>query len=206
MPLSLIGAGFGRTGTNSLKLALEVLGFAPCYHMNEVFDHPDHAILWKDKVLGGALDWESILSNYHAAVDWPVCSYWQELSDYYPDAKVLLSVRDPEKWFASMSNTIFPELSQPPPTKNEYLKVRHAMAKTLILEQTFEGRTSDKSHVIDVYLRHNKMVQDNIAKERLLVYEVSQGWQPLCEFLDTKIPEEPFPRINTKNKFQKVRF
>lgn len=206
MALSVIGAGFGRTGTNSLKLALEILGFEPCYHMNEVFNHPHHALLWKDKVLGEPIDWEGILSNYQAVVDWPACTYWQELAEFYPDAKVLLSVRDPEKWHASMSKTIFPELSQPPPTNNQHLKVRHEMAKTLILDQTFGGKISDRSHVIEVYLRHNEMVQARIAKERLLVYEVSQGWDPLCEFLEIEIPKEPFPRINSKDEFQKARF
>jgi len=206
MALSVIGAGFGRTGTNSLKLALEILGFKPCYHMNEVFDHPDHVLLWKDKVLGEPIDWESIFTNYQAAVDWPVCSYWQELSEFYPDAKVLLSVREPEKWHASMAKTIFPELSHPPPTTSEHLQVRHEMARMLILEQTFESKMSDMEHVIDIYLRHNKTVQERIPKERLLVYEVSQGWPPLCDFLKIEIPDKPFPQLNSKDEFQKARF
>jgi hypothetical protein len=105
--VKLIGAGFGRTGTMSLKIALETLGFSPCYHMTEVFAHPEHRGFWISAWRGDPADWDGVLGEYEAAVDWPACTFYEELMKRHPDAKVILSVREPERWYESVRNTIY---------------------------------------------------------------------------------------------------
>ena len=106
MSLRVIGAGFGRTGTASLKVALEKLLGAPCYHMIEVFQHPEHVALWHEAALGNMPDWNRLFEGYASAVDFPASAFWPEIMNAYPDALVLLSVRDPEQWWQSASETI----------------------------------------------------------------------------------------------------
>jgi hypothetical protein len=200
MPLDVIGAGLGRTGTLSLKLALERVGFAPCYHMKEVFEHlEDHVPLWDQAARGESVDWDALFRGYRSAVDFPVASFYRELADYYPKAKVVLTLRDPERWFQSFSDTIMRPLTQPLP---DNLAEWGAMTRKAILERVFKGNALDKAHVIERFRHHNDEVERTIAPERLLVYEVSQGWKPLCEFLGCSIPDEPFPRVNTTDEFQ----
>ena len=114
MALSVIGAGFGRTGTLSLRIALERLGLGPCYHMLEVFEHPEHIEVWNRAADGREVDWEALFRGYRSAVDWPVCAFYQELASRYPEAKVILTVRDPERWYRSAVDTIFPVMTGPP--------------------------------------------------------------------------------------------
>src|SRR5690606_21852220 len=139
MSLSVIGAGFGRTGTLSLKLALEQLGFAPCHHMTEVFANPDQAATWLAAARGEAVDWDSLLEGYKASVDWPSCHFWRELAAHYPDAKVILSTRDPRRWYESISNTIFPAMKAAA-SDEEPVRSVMAMASYLVAEKTFGGR------------------------------------------------------------------
>ena len=200
MPLDVIGAGLGRTGTLSLKLALERLRFGPCYHMKEVFEHlDDHVPLWDQATRSEYVDWDALFQCYRSSVDFPVASFYRELADYYPKAKVVLTVRDPERWFQSFSDTIMHRLTQPLP---DNLAAWGAMTRKTILERVFKGNALDKAHAIERYRQHNDEVERTIAPERLLVYEVSQGWKPLCEFLGCRIPDEPFPRVNTSDEFQ----
>lgn len=200
MPLDVIGAGLGRTGTLSLKLALERVGFGPCYHMKEVFEHlDDHVPLWDQAARGEYVDWDALFQGYRSAVDFPVASFYRELADCYPKAKVVLTVRDPERWFQSFSDTIMHRLTQPLP---DNLAAWGAMTRKTILERVFKGNALDKAHAIERHRQHNDEVERTIAPERLLVYEVSQGWKPLCEFLGCRIPDEPFPRVNTTDEFQ----
>jgi hypothetical protein len=196
VPLCVIGAGFGRTGTMSLKLALERVGFGPCYHMTEVFKNPEVAGYWEDAADGKRVDWEQVFAGYRSSVDWPGATFYRELADAYPHAKVILTVREPEAWFKSTQATIFardiPDDSQEP-WERMALKV---------IADLFDRQMHDKKKLIEVYERHNEAVQRQIASDRLLVYEISQGWQPLCDFLDVSVPAEPMPRVNTTEEFQ----
>jgi hypothetical protein len=197
MPLRVIGAGFGRTGTLSLKLALEQLGLGRCYHMVEVLENPAHATFWSTAVEGEAVDWEALLGPYGAVVDWPACTFWRELASRYPEALVVLTVRDPEAWYRSAHDTIYQVMQRGPADD-----VRLAMARRIVLEHTFGGRFEDRAHAIDVYERHNEAVRRTIPAGRLLVYEVREGWEPLCRFLEQPVPAEPFPRVNTSEEFR----
>ena len=199
MTLVLIGAGFGRTGTASLKIALEKLGLAPCYHMLEVFSHPDHAPLWHAAASDPRIAWEGPLAGYSATVDWPGCYFWRELAERYPDAKVLLSVREPGSWYRSVRDTIYQPLTDPPGVMPPGWR---EMTRDLILEGTFGGRLDDRDHAISVFERHNEAVKRAIAPRRLLVYEASEGWEPLCRFLGRPVPAEPFPRVNTTDEWR----
>jgi hypothetical protein len=198
MTLKVIGAGFGRTGTLSLKLALEQLGFGPCYHMVEVFKNPQAPQWWVDAA-DGRPDWATIFGGYNATVDWPNATFYAELAEAYPEAKVILTERDPEAWFASTQATIFP-YDEPP---NDDAPFNQMFRK--VIGALFDYRMRDHDHVIDVYLRHNAEVRRRIPPERLLVYEVAQGWAPLCAFLDVPVPEAPMPAVNTTEQFRAMR-
>ena len=200
MALSVVGAGFGRTGTLSLKLALEQLGLAPCHHMTEVFANPAQAATWLAAGRGEAVDWDALLEGYKASVDWPSCYFWRELAAHYPDAKVILSRRDPQRWYKSISSTIFPAMKGGTPDE-EPIRTVMAMSNRLITKKTFDGDTSE-AHVLDVLARHEAEVKRSIAPERLLVFDVAEGWEPLCTFLGVPVPATPFPRTNSTEEFQ----
>ena len=196
MTLSVIGAGFGRTGTLSLKLALEELGLGPCYHMVEVFKNPAAFDWWSDAADDPRrANWAQIFEGYNATVDWPNATYYKELADAYPDAKVILTERDPETWFDSTQATIFandvPE-GAASPFPRMVRKVIHPL---------FDGRMHDKDTLISVFRAHNAQVRQAIAPERLLVYEVAQGWGPLCDFLGVAVPEGAMPKVNSRDEF-----
>jgi len=191
MSLQVIGAGFGRTGTKSLQAALEILGFGPCYHMVEVLPKgPKEFALW-EKAGAGKPDWDAIFESYKATVDFPACTFWRELADYYPEAKVLLSTRDADRWFNSTQETIFS------PHWIEYLNnsVAADFMNTAINNQ-FGGNMHDRDTLVTRFQEHNVEVQANVPPERLLTFEVKQGWEPLCKFLHVPVPEEPFPHVN----------
>jgi hypothetical protein len=206
--VKVIGAGFGRTGTMSLKIALETLGFDPCYHMTEVFAHPEHTEFWISAWRREPADWDRILGEYEAAVDWPACTFYEELMERHPDAKVILSVRDPERWYESVRNTIY-ELSVVIPRHPIY-RIGYRLvsffvfrgsgnvdlAGEIIWQGTFDGRFEDKDYAIEVFERHNEEVKRRVPGDRLLVYDVKSGWEPLCQFLGVEVPDEPFPRTN----------
>lgn len=195
MALKVIGAGLGRTGTMSLKLALEQLGLGPCYHMAEVFKLGT-APTWTRAYRGERMDWEEVFKGFPSTVDWPACDFYRELADLYPDAKVILSVRDPESWYKSTQETIFRESNHDgaPP---EWLEMFHLLAKT-----KFGGDLHTREHLIDVYNRHNDEVRRTIPAERLLEYVPGQGWEPLCRFLGVAMPDTPYPKVNTTEEFQ----
>lgn len=202
--LNVIGAGFGRTGTASLKAALERVGLGPCHHMYELIADPAKVEPWTP-VLGGDLpDFDAAFDGYVSAVDWPGAGYWRELAARYPRAKVLLSVRDPDRWYDSVHETIF-QISQGAPAgpqaepdsvaqqrRNEMGEVVHR----IIWDGTFGGRFADREHAIEVYERHNAEVRASIPDDRLLVYRLGDGWEPLCEFLGVPVPAEEFPHLN----------
>lgn len=194
MTLKVIGAGYGRTGTLSLKLALERLGFGPCYHMVEVFKNPEAPGWWIDAAEGRP-DWGKIFAGYEATVDWPSATFYRELAAAYPQAKVILTERDAEAWFRSTQATIFPNDT---PTDTEQMFPRMV---SKVIAPLFGHRMRDRDTVIDVYRRHNATVREVIAADRLLVYEVSQGWEPLCAFLGAPVPDEPMPKVNATEDF-----
>jgi hypothetical protein len=197
MALKIVGAGFGRTGTLSLKSALETLGFGPCYHMFEVVERPDHIAAWHRLAFGGPMDWDLLFKDFQSTVDWPTARYWGELAEYYPRAKVLLSVRDPEAWYKSVTDTIYRGLKmQITDNLPEPRRQQMAMARKIVLEDTFDNRFEDKAYAIEVFNRYNQTVRETIDPARLLVFDVKEGWEPLCRFLGVPQPDEPFPRLN----------
>jgi hypothetical protein len=197
MALKVVGAGFGRTGTLSLKVALEKLGCGPCYHMAEVFPRPEHVAMWHRLAFENAIDWDELFGGFQATVDWPSARWWREIAAHYPDAKVLLSVRDPEAWYKSMSDTIAQPMREPAPDgAPEIVRLQSQMIRKSVLGETFDNRFEDKAHAIEVFERHTQEVRDAIDPARLLVFDVREGWAPLCRFLDVRIPHEPFPRLN----------
>lgn len=206
MSLKVIGAGFGRTGTLSLKLALEQLGFGPCYHMLEVGQHPEHVALWRRAAASEPVDWPELFKNYQATVDWPSCNYWEAQLAAFPDAKVILSERDPEAWYASVMNTIYPSSA----TAREKARSgsdpaaleRSAMVYEVIWDGVFDGRMDDKAHVIDCYLAHNERVKQLLPASKLLAFNPTDGWPPLCEFLSCPQPDGPFPSVNSTAQFK----
>jgi len=197
MALKVVGAGFGRTGTLSLKNALEKIGFGPCYHMVEVFPRPEHVPLWHRLAFDGVMDWDLVFRGFQATVDWPGARWWREIAAHYPNAKVLLSVRDPEAWYKSMTDTIFQPMKHPSPEGvPEAMRLQNEMVRRAILADTFDNRFEDKAHAIGIFNRHIEEVRAAIDPKRLLVFDVREGWEPLCRFLEVAVPSEPFPRLN----------
>ncbi len=194
MTLKVIGAGFGRTGTLSLKLALERLGFDKCYHMMEVRHHADHIDMWLALARGESVDWEVLFEDYQASVDWPSCNFWREQMKAYPEAKVILTIRDAESWYQSVMNTIW-EASK------KQAAVGSAMAFEVIWDGVFNGRMEDKDYVIKQYKAHNRTVIQDVPKEKLLVFEAKEGWSALCDFLECAVPKEPYPNVNSTEDF-----
>ncbi len=202
MGLQVIGAGFGRTGTLSLKFALEKLGYRACYHMLEVQHHPEHVQTWIDCAAGKMPDWPSVFEGYQAAVDWPSCNFWQSQLEAFPHAKVLLSRRNPEDWHRSVMNTIWPSSKANSQNPDERAQRAWKMACDVIWDGVFEGRIEDRAYAIECFEKHNQNVIDTVPPEQLLVYEPGQGWEPLCGFLDKPVPGEPYPKTNSTAEFK----
>lgn len=197
MALKVVGSGLGRTGTKSMQTALNMLGFGPCHHMVEVFGHPESLPLWIAAGTGKP-DWDAIFAGYQSMVDYPGAAYWRELAAYYPDAKVLHTERDPDKWFESTQATIF----APNTGAAAAMQSTGPMADFF---RSFSGKFRDHMHdrafMIDYFNRHNAEVKATIPKNRLLVYEAGQGWEPLCKFLGVPVPSAPYPSENSREEF-----
>jgi hypothetical protein len=192
MPLEVIGAGYGRTGTLSLKLALEHLGLGPCFHMSEAIANPACMPGWVAATRGRP-DWERLFEGYRATVDHPGCVFYRELAALYPRAKVILTVRDPSDWFDSTQATVFS------PTMRA--RVADPLFKEFLTGTVwglFGAGIDDRAFMVEAFERHTAEVKRAIAAERLLVFEVSQGWEPLCRFLGVAVPSRPFPRVNSR--------
>jgi hypothetical protein len=212
--LHVIGVGFGRTGTASLKVALEQLGFGPCYHMIELVEHPERVDEWIAAADGRA-DWDRVFAGYRSTVDWPGAAFWRGLVGAYPEAKVILTVRDPERWYDSASSTIFRRMRPPasPAARlvgrlmlrsNPAMRRLGVIPRRLIWEGVFDGRFDDRAYAIEVFERHTREVRELVPPERLLTYEVSAGWGPLCDFLGVPVPATPFPRLNDAESFRRM--
>jgi hypothetical protein len=178
----------------SMKRALEQLGFGPCHHMVEVFAHPESVPLWV-AAAEGRPDWDLIFKDYQSMVDYPGAAYWRQLADHFPEAKVLLTVRNPDSWFESTQATIFAPSSMsanPPPTMKTFFSS---------ITGDFGDRIHDRDFMVDYFRRHSAAVQAAIPPERLLVYQAGEGWERLCAFLGVPTPETPFPSENTRADF-----
>jgi hypothetical protein len=215
--MDVIGVGMGRTGTLSLKLALEELGYGPCYHMKEVMDRGDRIKAWRRVGEGAPADWDELYRGYRATVDWPGAFYWRELVDAYPKAKVILGVRDPERWADSMSQTLW---RWPLRRRNLFSRWMYTLFSAVnpsslavprmldhVWDQIFDRRNFDKPGdrevAIKSFVRHNEEVKAYVEPGRLLVYQISQGWEPLCEFLGVPVPQTPMPRVNESAEFRR---
>jgi hypothetical protein len=205
MSIQVIGAGLGRTGTLSLKAALEELGFARCYHPLKVFASMDQALTWDAAARGEPVDWDRLFAGYRATVDLPGCVFDRELMENYPEAKVILTVRDPERWYDSVRQTIL-FASDTFPKWALLLSPRMLVFQRMLdrlWDRLFRGRFEDRAFAIDVFNRHNEQVRRDVSADRLLVYEIGQGWGPLCAFLGVPVPEgKPFPHLNAAAEFR----
>jgi hypothetical protein len=201
MALKVIGSGFGRTGTMSMKLALEQLGFGPCHHMIEVVQNPAQPAVWKAVAAGEKVDWSEVFRGYNSQVDWPGAAVWRETSLAFPHAKVLHTERPEDVWWNSFTVTIgkffnlLPNLPLPPEIADSFRTM-----KTLFIKEQF-GDPVERDRAIASYRRNNQMVRDTIPADRLLVFDITQGWGPLCRFLDVTEPETPFPSSNHRAEF-----
>ncbi|HSO97148.1 MAG TPA: sulfotransferase [Acidimicrobiia bacterium] len=201
MSLRVVGAGLGRTGTHSLKQALEQLLDAPCYHMVEVFGRPDDIAVWQRAVNADPPDWRTFLADFGAAVDWPVAAFWAELSAAFPDAVVLLSTRDTEGWWTSASHTIFDAITRAVPAGEAMLASQQAMIISL-LDRTFTPGWRNEADAKAAYEAHNRAVRAAVPADRLLDWRPGDGWGPICAALDLPVPSDPFPHVNTTNDFR----
>ena len=202
MALQIVGSGFGRTGTRSLKEALEVLGFGPCHHMEEVFDNPPQVAHWQAIAAGRPVDWNAVFAGYTAQIDWPGAHVWRETAAAFPQAKVIHSARPGDIWWRSFSKTIGKAMSlrgtlPVPPHIAAMMDAFDAMAG----QGTFGGQWLDREVALAAYHRREAEVRAAFAPERLLVFDVAQGWGPLCEFLGVPVPVTPFPNRNQLDQF-----
>ena len=195
MPIEVIAAGLGRNGTLSMKFALEALGLGPCHHMTEVFADARRQIpLWLDAAKGQP-DWDAIFAGYRSTSDYPSASFWRELADYYPRAKVVLTTRDPDRWFDSVSETIFSRWMQDAHAGTP----EHDLMRQTIFDP-IDGDVTDRAFLTDWYVRRNQSVVDGLPADRLLRYDLGSGWEPLCRFLDVPVPDIAFPRVNSREE------
>lgn len=198
MTLKVIGAGFGRTGTASLKIALEKLLRSTCYHMSELLGNTGHVDLWL-AAAAGKPDWSTIFDGYEATVDFPAATYWRELAAAFPDAKILLSVRDADRWVASTQRTIFSKTLQ---QISEGTKWDRMLRATIY--DPLGGDVNDLTAIRNAFLAHNMAIEASIDPKRLLIFEAEAGWRPLATFLGVEAPDEPFPRVNSHEEFNKL--
>lgn len=203
--MKVIGAGFGRTGTSSVKVALERLGFGPCHHMSELFRDHTQIPVWLRAAAGDDVDWDDLLGSYQSTVDWPAASFWRQLAARRPRARVLLTVRDLDDWYDSVAATIHRTRdldAMPPDVQQRFRASPHLINQPRLMDQLvwqgiFDGRFEDRDHAIQVHRDHLQAVREAIPPGRLLEYDVSHGWAPLCRWLDVPEPDEPFPWLNT---------
>jgi Sulfotransferase domain len=194
MSIKVIGTGFGRTGTDSMREALTILGFGPCHHMFEVNAHDEQRRLWRALAQGAAPDWNQLFAGYASCVDWPSAHYWRDLIAFYPQARVILTYRSPDSWWESFEKTVLAYIN-----KNTD---QESLVATLVARQVFGGRPNDRTHAISAYEANVKAVTETVPKERLLVHELGDGWEPLCGHLGVPTPNQPYPSRNSKDEIR----
>jgi hypothetical protein len=199
--MKVIGSGFGRTGTLSMKRALEELGVGPCYHMEEVMRHRSHVGLWHDVGLGREVDWHELFAGFESAVDFPASVVYRELMEAFPDAKVVHTVRDPERWYESTLETIYQARALVPRWLRRLVPFAGRFAEMvdlMVWDGVFDGRFEDREYAIARFEEWTAEVTATVPPERLLVFDVRDGWEPLCEFLGVLQPAGDFPRVNDR--------
>ncbi|AZQ67822.1 hypothetical protein EF888_12145 [Silicimonas algicola] len=205
MTLQVIGSGFGRTGTKSLKAALERLGYGPCHHMHEIVENPEQVAHWQKLAAGGDVDWHEVFAGYNSQVDWPGAHVWRELAEAFPDAKVVHTVRPEEKWWASFQKTIGKLMARYrdiplPPHIHDILEAWNDLAG----KGTFGGKLDDKEVGLAAFRKRTDDVRAALPADRLLIFDPAEGWAPLCAFLGKDVPDEPFPHHNLRADFWEV--
>jgi len=199
MGIKIIGLGVGRTGTYTLKLAINQLGFGPCHHMEEVLKNMEVQVsLWSDALKGNA-NWSAIYEGFNSAVDWPTAGFYRELIKEYPTAKFILTERSPESWADSFGSTIYKLIEgrdKAPEKMHRWLN----MVNEVLIKSGFPNGL-DRDGLIEGFIAHNKAVREVIPQEHLLVFQVKDGWEPLCKFLNVPVPNMPFPRTNNREEF-----
>ncbi|MCA9051680.1 MAG: hypothetical protein KDA89_23240 [Planctomycetaceae bacterium] len=200
--LKVIGLGYPRTGTMSLKHALEMLSLGPCYHMIEVFDRPEDPTFWLSALGEERPDWQRVFRRFQSTADAPACHFWRQLYRDFPNAAFILTVRDPESWYDSFRSTVYEAMMHPERAPDDQHREVQKMARTLILDTIFEGRFEDRAFAVRRFKEHNADVRRTIPPAQLLTFQVADGWEPLCRFLNTDIPTEPFPQVNSQAEFR----
>ena len=200
MTLRVVGAGLPRTGTRSLKVALEQLLGGTCYHMSEVFQRPEDVDVWRAAARGETPDWTAFPGDCVAAVDWPASIFWRELADAHPDAVVVLTTRrDATEWWESCDATILPFArgDRPMDDENWLAMFREQLAREI-------GENWDDAATAEAYYeRHNAAVRAEVPASRLVELPAGAGWEPLCEALGLPVPDEPFPHTNTREEWNR---
>ncbi len=207
MSLKVIGAGFGRTGTLSLKTALEQLGFGKCHHMEEVIPDRRQVKFWHDISQGKDVDWGEVFQGFESCVDWPSSTFFVELHQRYPDSKVILTIRDPERWYESTAETIYPSSIEIPAWLQwpiPHVRKMVEMVNGLIWNGTFDGRFEEREHAINVFQKNIDRAKKVIPPDKLLVFQATDGWEPLCTFLDVPVPQGPYPHVNEAAKLKRM--
>ena len=198
MPLSVIGVGYFRTATLSLKLALEGLGFGPCHHMSEMFKHPQRWETWIRATAGKQVNWDDLFDGYKSTTDAPGCFFFAPLLAWYPEAKFILTVRPSEEWYESASETVLNESLYM--SRVSGTPVEHLLRRTFL--DRYHGRHGDKDLMISAYEAHNADVRRTVPPERLLIHAPGDGWEPICRFLGVPVPQDPFPRANERAQWK----
>ena len=199
MELKVIGLGLGRTGTYSLKTALEELELGPCHHMERVAQNMSVQLPLWNEVLNNPTNFEAAYEDMQSAVDWPTAAFYKELYKHYPNAKFILTHRSKESWAESFGSTIYKLLAErenAPTPVQEWLNM-----VVKVIEKSGFTMDLDFEELAERYKVHNKAVLDLIPPEQLLVYQVKEGWEPLCKFLNLKTPITEFPRTNNREEF-----
>ena len=216
MSIQIIGAGFPRTGTTTLKKSLEILGYSKTYHMKELLVNPWYLKYWTRLRDTGTTQWEELYSGYQATVDFPCYPWYKEHLEKYPEAKVILTIRDFDSWYESVMKTVYTAGPQTPGEKIKMLlkmlassRVRQVIKcikffKSCFFGGQFQDHFCDKEFARTVWDEHIAEVKASVKPENLLIYDVRQGWDPLCEFLDLSIPEQELPHLNKKENFRKM--
>ena len=200
--LEIIGVGFGRTGTHSLKIALETLGFGPCHHMFELKKSKQQLLLWQQVAVSQDTDWKAIFSEYRSQVDWPGAYYWKELIQTFPKAKVILTYRDPVSWYNSFSETIIKaNMLGPTLDPDPHTRAMAELVDKIVFKKTFNDHQCDRNLAISKYLSHMSQVLQSVPKDNLLLFNITDGWLPLCNFLNKPVPKANFPESNSMQEF-----
>ena len=214
MALKIIGAGGPRTGTASLKTALEILGFGKCYHMEWLFNHPEQIKYWKELFDNNTTDFDVLFEGFSSTVDFPGYMNYKALYEKYPDSKVILTDRDPEEWYNSAINTVYAATPQTIFQKlNLLLRMISSarfrkIAKTFMLVEKYlwnvhyQGQFKQKGKALKIYKEFNEEIIKNIPSDRLLIYNIGHGWEPLCSFLNVPVPDKEFPFKNKRKEFK----